>query len=81
VAADAAERMMRMVEEDPKRVFSVSVADLTVSSGREFSERAEMPQAAQAAFLEGVWDATALLLEHEDDVRTVARALPYISGF
>ncbi len=81
VSADDVDRLMRMVEDDPKRTFSVNVADLVVSSGRDLSVRAEMPHAAQAAFLEGVWDATALLLEQEDSVRAVARTLPYISGF
>ena len=37
--------------------------------------------AARDAFLEGTWDATALLLDRFEEVEIVARRLPYVSGF
>ena len=81
VRASDVGRMMQSVEADPKRLFALSIADLAVSSGGDLFVRGELPRAAQAAFLEGAWDATALLLEHDDQVQAVARSLPYISGF
>ena len=74
------EALMAEVEEKPAARLMVNIPDLTVESPRS-TVRGTMPQAAQAAFLGGAWDATALLLEHEDAIRTVAARLPYISGF
>jgi hypothetical protein len=41
----------------------------------------QLPPAAREGFLDGTWDATGLLLERFEEVRAVARRLPYISGW
>lgn len=80
VSAADIDGLMREVEAAPASLLRVNLADLTVTSPRS-TIQAAMPQAAQAAFLSGVWDATALLLEHADRIRAVSASLPYISGF
>ena len=37
--------------------------------------------ADRVQLLEGAWDATGMLLEGAEKVRSVAKGLPYISGF
>jgi hypothetical protein len=41
----------------------------------------ELPPGARESFLEGTWDATALLLDRFEQIEDVASRLPYISGW
>ena len=43
--------------------------------------QAAIPAGAREAFTGGTWDATGLLLDDFDQVRTIAKNLPYVSGF
>ena len=74
------EALMTAAEHAPGTALTIDIRDLTVAMSG-LTMPAAMPPAAQAAFLGGVWDATALLLEHGDRVRAVSASLPYISGF
>jgi len=40
-----------------------------------------LPPAARDSFLNGTWDATALLLDRFEEVEAVAKRLPYVSGW
>jgi hypothetical protein len=40
-----------------------------------------VPAGAREAFTAGTWDATGQLLDNFDQVRNVAKSLPYVSGF
>jgi hypothetical protein len=42
---------------------------------------AAVPAGAREALTTGSWDATGALLDHFEQVRTVAQQLPYITGF
>jgi 3-isopropylmalate/(R)-2-methylmalate dehydratase small subunit len=42
---------------------------------------AAVPPALRDGFLSGQWNPTAMLLANFDDVRKVAKSLPYVSGF
>ncbi len=74
------EALTRAVEADPAATIAVSVADGAVAAG-PLRIAADIPAAARTAFLEGLWDATGLLLERFEDVEAVARRLPYVGGF
>lgn len=79
-APDAIEALMAAVEEDPSTRIDVDLPAMTVTAGgRSFP--IGLPPAARGSFLEGTWDATALLLDRFEDVQAVARRLPYISGW
>jgi 3-isopropylmalate/(R)-2-methylmalate dehydratase small subunit len=80
VSSEDAERLLTRAEQSPRDRFTVDVRELTVTAG-DLRVTASMPSAAQTAFLDGVWDATALLLEKFDDVNAVAARLPYVRGF
>ena len=80
VTAADAEALLSAVETDPQ-------ADVTVSVGAETIEvngtkyQANVPDGARQAFTAGTWDATGQLLDDFDQVRNVAKNLPYVSGF
>jgi len=69
-----------MIARDPSLDVTIDLSALQVTAG---SHRfpITLPSAARDAFLEGTWDATALLLDRFEEVETVARRLPYVSGF
>jgi 3-isopropylmalate/(R)-2-methylmalate dehydratase small subunit len=80
VAAGDVEALLSAVEGDPQTTITVSVASQTVEAkGRTF--HASIPAGAREALTAGTWDATGLLLDDFDQVRNVAKGLPYISGF
>jgi 3-isopropylmalate/(R)-2-methylmalate dehydratase small subunit len=80
VSGADAEALLSAVEADPQVEVAVSVAGQSVSvAGRTY--QALIPAGAREAFTTGIWDATGLLLDDFDRVRTVAAQLPYISGF
>lgn len=50
-----------------------------MGASQEFPVR--LPAAARDSFLQGTWDATALLLDRFEEVENVAKRLPYLSGW
>jgi 3-isopropylmalate/(R)-2-methylmalate dehydratase small subunit len=78
-AADA-EALLSAVETDPQTDMTVSVGAETVEvNGKKY--QANVPDGARQAFTAGTWDATGQLLDDFDQVRNVAKNLPYVSGF
>jgi 3-isopropylmalate/(R)-2-methylmalate dehydratase small subunit len=71
--------LMTAVERDPSMAIVVDLPAMLVTAGG-VSYELFLPAAAREAFLDGSWDATGLLLERFDEVRTVATRLPYLSG-
>ena len=80
VSAADAEALMSAVEANPQADVTVSVGSETVEvSGKTY--RANLPAGSREALTAGTWDATGLLLDNFDQVRSVAANLPYVSGF
>ena len=80
VSADVAEALLSSVEADPQAEVTVSVRDQSVAvNGKKYP--AAIPAGAREALTGGTWDATGLLLDDFDQVRNVAKSLPYVSGF
>jgi 3-isopropylmalate/(R)-2-methylmalate dehydratase small subunit len=80
VSAADAEALLAAVETDPQAELSVSVSAETIEvNGKKYP--ANMPDGARQAFTAGTWDATGQLLDDFDQVRNVAKNLPYVSGF
>jgi 3-isopropylmalate/(R)-2-methylmalate dehydratase small subunit len=80
VTAEGALQLQTAAEEDPQRIFTLDIERMIVSSG-PLTLPVQLPAAAREGFLDGSWDATGLLLDRYDEVRAVAQALPYISGW
>ena len=80
VSASDAEALLSAVEADPQAELTVSVANQTVTLGGG-KYHAAVPAGAREALTTGSWDATGALLDHFEQVRTVAQHLPYITGF
>jgi 3-isopropylmalate/(R)-2-methylmalate dehydratase small subunit len=74
------EKLMQAVTGDPATEVAIDIAALAVTAGA-LRLAITLPAAARDAFLEGTWDATALLLDRFEEVETVALGLPYVSGF
>jgi 3-isopropylmalate/(R)-2-methylmalate dehydratase small subunit len=78
VSAEAMEALMAGVERDPATEIVVDLSAMRVTAkGRAFE--LSLPATAREALLDGSWDATGLLLDDFDQVRTVASRLPYVT--
>lgn len=75
-----AEVLMAAVERDPSMRLTVDLEHLRVALADRTIPIA-LPPAARESFLDGTWDATALLLDRYEDVDRVASRLPYMHGF
>ncbi|HTL02457.1 MAG TPA: 3-isopropylmalate dehydratase small subunit, partial [Vicinamibacterales bacterium] len=72
VSASDAEALLSAVEADPQAELTVSVANQTVTLGGA-KYHAAVPAGAREALTTGSWDATGALLDHFEQVRTVAQ--------
>jgi 3-isopropylmalate/(R)-2-methylmalate dehydratase small subunit len=79
-SADDINKLQSAIERDPSVVLEASVDTGTVKAG-PLTIKATLPPALRDAFLSGQWNPTAMLLDKFDDVRAVAKRLPYVSGF
>ena len=80
VSAQDADALLSAVEANPQAAISLSVSAQTLTvNGTTY--QASIPGGAREAFTSGTWDATGLLLDDFDQVRNVAKRLPYVSGF
>ena len=80
VSAEAVEALMRAAEANPSTPITLDLQAMNVQVGGETTP-VSMAPAVRQALLSGTWDATGLLLDRFDDVRTVAANLPYVTGF
>jgi 3-isopropylmalate/(R)-2-methylmalate dehydratase small subunit len=71
--------LMTLVEKDPSTEIVVDLSSMRVTANGQAYELS-LPTAARAAFLDGSWDATGLLLERFEEVEAVAARLPYVTG-
>lgn len=75
-----AEAIQAIVEADPKTEVVVDIeANTVVAGGKTFS--ATVPEGPRKQFLTGGWDATSELLKDFEDIRSVAKKLPYVNAF
>lgn len=78
-AADV-EALLAEAEARPEREVTVSLSALQVTAGGR-TRAATVPPTARVAFLHGTWDATDLLLDDVEQIKSVATRLPYVRGF
>ena len=72
--------LMDAIESDPTREITVDLDAKSLACG-DLGVEVSIPDGDRIQLLEGTWDATGMLLDGRETVRTVARNLPYISGF
>jgi 3-isopropylmalate/(R)-2-methylmalate dehydratase small subunit len=77
---DTIEKLQALVEQTPETTIEADVATGRVTAG-PLTFTAAVPAALRDAFVSGQWDPTAMLLAGFDDVRQVAKRLPYVAGF
>ena len=79
-AAADVERLQTMLEQNPAAAIAIDLDRMQLACDGEpmaFS----LPSAARESFLDGSWDATALLLDRFEEVEQTMRRLPYVSGW
>jgi 3-isopropylmalate/(R)-2-methylmalate dehydratase small subunit len=80
VTPDQIEKLMAVVEPDPSVACAVDLPARTISAGL-VTVPLGMPEAVRSALMSGGWDATALLVDHYEQVEQAAANLPYVSGW
>jgi 3-isopropylmalate/(R)-2-methylmalate dehydratase small subunit len=76
-APEDVDSLLQMVARDPALEVVVDLSALAAKAGTARFPIG-MPAAARDGFLDGSWDATALLLDRYDEVEAVASRLPYM---
>jgi len=76
----AIDELQSLLAATPTLIVEADVETGVVTAGT-LRVTATVPQAFRDAFLSGQWNATLMLLDKFDEVRTVANHLPYVSGF
>jgi 3-isopropylmalate/(R)-2-methylmalate dehydratase small subunit len=72
--------LLARVESQPGLELTVDLVRM-VAAGADRPITITLPPAARESFLDGTWDATALLLDDYAAVRRVAGRLPYLTGW
>jgi 3-isopropylmalate/(R)-2-methylmalate dehydratase small subunit len=74
------ERLQTLVEQAPQTSIEARVDTGAITAG-SLTFTASVPVTLRDSFLSGQWDPTAMLLDRFDEVRQVAKRLPYMTGF
>ncbi|HEY6211807.1 MAG TPA: 3-isopropylmalate dehydratase small subunit [Vicinamibacterales bacterium] len=74
------EQLQSLVERAPRTMIRADIASGVVTGG-DLSIQATLPRATREGLLTGQWNPTAMLLDRFDEVRAVAKRLPYVTGF
>jgi 3-isopropylmalate/(R)-2-methylmalate dehydratase small subunit len=74
------EKLQTLIEQSPETAITANVETGSVTAG-PLAFTAAMPAAVRDAFVQGKWDPTMMLLDQFDEVRSISRRLPYVSGF
>jgi 3-isopropylmalate/(R)-2-methylmalate dehydratase small subunit len=70
--------LMQLVETDPSTVLTLDLERMQAGAAG-LTLNVSLPPGMRAAFLEGSWDATGLLLDRYEEVEAVMRRLPYLT--
>jgi len=74
------DKLQSLIEQSPDTIVVANVETGVVTAG-PLKFQASMPTAVRDAFVQGKWDPTMMLLDKFDEVRDVAKHLPYVAGF
>jgi len=72
--------LQSLVERAPETLIEARVDTGAITAG-SVRIAATIPPGLRDAFVSGQWNPTAMLLDRFDEVRVVADALPYVTGF
>ncbi len=79
-ARAAIDSLQSLIERAPDTIIDARVDTGMVTAGAT-KIAASVPPVLREGFISGQWNPTAMLLDKFDEVRSVSRRLPYISGF
>jgi 3-isopropylmalate/(R)-2-methylmalate dehydratase small subunit len=80
VSASDIEMLMSTVEQEPQSRLTIDLESKTLSLGEQ-RIRIDLPETHRSALTSGSWDSTALLRANLNQVREVAKKLPYVTDF
>ena len=79
-AAEDVQALMERVQREPRSQLRLDLERNQLSyAGRHIA--VTMPEAIRRQLMDGLWDATAVLLEAKAEVEKVAASLPYVAGW
>lgn len=73
-------KLVALAEAQPALEMRLDISASTLTAG-DLVVPVTMPGSVRSALLSGDWDATALLLDHYEQVELTAQRLPYVSGW
>lgn len=73
-------KLMDSVELDPSQEVAIDLEAQTVTSRAGVAE-ATIPSGTRKQFLEGIWNATELLLDADEKIDATGQRLPYVAGY
>ena len=79
-AAVDVERLQEAIEANPEQQLELDLEAQRLRCG-PLELPISLPAAARESFLDGSWDATALLLDRFEEVEATMRRLPYVAGW
>jgi 3-isopropylmalate/(R)-2-methylmalate dehydratase small subunit len=74
------DKLQSLIEQSPETALTCNVETGVITAG-SLTFQASMPAPIRDAFVQGKWDPTMMLLDTFDEVRSVAKHLPYVAGF
>jgi len=74
------DKLQSLIEQSPDTTVEANVETGAVTAG-PLKFQASMPAPVRDAFVQGKWDPTLMLLDKFDEVRDVAKHLPYVADF
>jgi hypothetical protein len=77
---DAITALQSQIERAPDTTIEADIESGAVAAG-DLKLAASVPAALRDAFVSGQWNPSAMLLDRFDEVRAVAKRLPYLNGF
>ena len=80
VAGDDIERLQQAADDNFSREFAIDLQEKTIRSGNLVIPF-DVPESARIQFIDGTWDATAVLLEADQGIKETASRLPYLNDW
>ena len=77
VAPEAMEELLSFVEGSPEEELHIDLSSKLLSYGPK-STAIEMPEGRRRSFLDGTWDAMAVLMQNEEGIEGVRKSLDYL---
>ncbi|HLC60355.1 MAG TPA: 3-isopropylmalate dehydratase small subunit [Candidatus Nanoarchaeia archaeon] len=74
------ERLMEYVENFPQKEIYIDILKKEIRF-KDSTINISMNESARKSLVEGMWDSTSLMLKSKDEIKKIARKIPYLNDF